>query len=368
MNSSFLLTGCFLGALFSASCDRPEDVQKLPIGERNTFASLKLTKVFEIDLYGRWCLPCAGGVVCCEILDRQNREYRFMLFDYSGVRLKERRVLAGQGPDEIQGGNMNTVWLSSSGKIRLLDVGDYLKEMNPETLEIETIVKLSNVVAGYGSRYTTGRVSGSSVEEKDGRIVTCFESAGFPEDFTYYVIACSDALFDLSVVAEEKKEKPPSWKRLEESRQKGGLRETLIDYYERLRLERNIAVDWKRDAAYIIPEIERPRIERIGLRDRQKKIYKIDVTFEEFAIDRKEFDAFAAYASSETPEIVKQNVRSTLYIPWHAPALMRTIVVGDRLLIITGNRNWTAGQNEVIVYRLPSLDYEGTFLSHSQTA
>ena len=120
-------------------------------------------------------------------------------------------------------------------------------------------------------------------------------------------------------------------------------------------------MDWKRDAAYIIPEIERPRIERIGLRDEQKKIYKIDVSFEEFAIDRKEFDAFAAYASSETPEIVKQNVRSTLYIPWHAPALMRTIVVGDRLLIITGNRNWTAGQNEVIVYRLPSLDYEGTF-------
>ena len=139
-----MFSWCSFFRLLRPAGGRPEIAHR----RKKVFPSLKLTKVFEIDLYGRWCLPCAGGVVCCEILDRQNREYRFMLFDYSGVRLKERRVLAGQGPDEIEGGNMNTVWLSSSGKIRLLDVGDSLKEMNPETLEIETIVKLSDIRRG----------------------------------------------------------------------------------------------------------------------------------------------------------------------------------------------------------------------------
>jgi hypothetical protein len=40
---------------------------------------------------------------------------------------------------------------------------------------------------------------------------------------------------------------------------------------------------------------------------------------------------------------------------------MRTMVVGDRLLLVTGNRNWKKGQNETLVYRLPSLEYEGSF-------
>jgi hypothetical protein len=49
------------------------------------------------------------------------------------------------------------------------------------------------------------------------------------------------------------------------------------------------------------------------------------------------------------------------YIPPHAPALMGVKVIKDRLLIITGNRNWEEDKNEVLVYRLPSLEYEGSF-------
>jgi len=36
-------------------------------------------------------------------------------------------------------------------------------------------------------------------------------------------------------------------------------------------------------------------------------------------------------------------------------------VTGDWLLITTGNRNWKKRENEVLVYRLPSLRYEGSF-------
>jgi len=40
---------------------------------------------------------------------------------------------------------------------------------------------------------------------------------------------------------------------------------------------------------------------------------------------------------------------------------MGTMVVGDRLLVITGNRNWKKGENGMLVYQLPFLEYEGRF-------
>lgn len=347
--------------IFILSCGRGTKIQKLPVGERNKLDAFDFEKIFSIDLYGRWCLPCPNGIVCSEILDRNNREYRFSLYDYSGALIKERKLLAGQGPNEIQGGNLDTVWLSSSGKIFCLDVGDYLKTIDPETLEIETIAKLSNVVKGYGSRYTTGHISGSLLEEKDGRVVTTFESSGFPEDFTYYLVSCTNTFQNLSVIATERKEKPPSWKKREESRRKGGQLESFVDYYERLRLERIFSVDWKRDMIYLIPDIEKPEITRVDLKSKQKVKYQIDINIENFAVEREEFDLYNEYAASETPEILKQRIKSTLYIPPHAPALMGTMVVGDRLLLITGNRNWKKGENETLVYRLPSLEYEGSF-------
>jgi len=348
--------------IFILSCDRETNTQKLPVEKRNEFDAFDFAKIFQIDLYGRWCLPCPNGIVCSENLDRNNREYRFSLYDYSGALIKERKLLAGQGPNEIQGGNLDTVWLSSSGKIFCLDIGDYLKTIDPETLEIETIAKLSNVVKGYGSRYTTGNISGSFLEEKDGRVVTTFESSGFPEDFTYYLVSCTNTFQNLSVIATERKEKPPSWKKREESRRKGGQLESFVDYYERLRLVRIFSVDWKRDMIYLIPDIEKPEITRVDLKSKQKVKYQIDINIENFAVEREEFDLYNEYATSETPEILKQRIKSTLYIPSHAPALMGTMVVGDRLLLVTGNRNWKKGENETLVYRLPSLEYEGSFL------
>jgi hypothetical protein len=163
------------------------------------------------------------------------------------------------------------------------------------------------------------------------------------------------------VVATETKTKPPSWVTLEESRRRGGQLRSLIDYYERLRLLRNFSVDWKGDMAYLIQDIEKPEITRYNLRNREKTKYQIEIDVEKFAVGREEFDLYYEYAASETPDILKQSVKSTLFIPPHAPALMRMMVVGDRLLLITGNRNWKRGENETLVYRLPSLEYAGSF-------
>ena len=317
-------------------------------------------KIFRIELYGRWCLPCQQGILCSELTDRTNRAYRFSLYDYSGALIRTREVLAGQGPTEIQIGTLETVWLSPTGKIFCLD-GDYLKSIDPENLKIETIVKLSNVVHGYGSRFDLGRISGSSLEEKDGQLVTTFESSGFPDDFTYYLVHCSETFQNLSVIASAKKEKPLSWKKMEESRQKGGPLETFVDYYGRLRLLRSFAVDWKRDMAYLIPDIEKPEIERIDLKTKRKTRFPIDIDVKEFTIEREEFDSFYEYALGETSELLKQRIKHTLFIPPHAPALMAAMVVEDRLLLITGNRNWKSGENEALVYRLPEMQYQGSF-------
>lgn len=354
-------TACLFVMVFAFSCGSGERIQKLHVEERIKFDALDFVKIFQIDLYGRWCLACPNGIVCSENLDRNNREYKFSLYNYSGALIRDRRLLAGQGPTDIQGGNLNTVWLSSSGKISCLDVGGYLKTINPETLEVQTIAKLSNVIDGYGSRYTMGRISGSHLEEKDGRIVTTFESSGFPEDFTYYLVSCTNTFQNFSVIATERKEKPPSSEKLEESRRKGGPLESFVDYYGRLRLERTFSVDWKRDMVYLIPDIEKPEVERIDLKNKQKVKYQIDIDIENFLVERGEFDLYNEYVASETPEILKQRIKSTLYIPTHASALMGTMVVGDRLLVITGNRNWKKGENETLVYKLPSLEYEGSF-------
>jgi hypothetical protein len=327
--------------------------------EGKKFNALQFTKIWETDLYGRWCLACPNGVVGNEILDRNDREYRFIHYDYAGKIIKERRVAAGQGPDEIQGIGLDTVWLSPSGKIHCID-NDYLKTIDPETLQIETLAKISNVIDGYGGRYTLGRISGTSLEERDGRIVTSFESSGFPYDFEYYLVGWTGVFEKFSVFATGKKEKPWTWKKLEESRGKEKL-ENYVDYYGRLRLERIFSVDWKRGMVYLIPDIEKPEVSRIDLANGREEKYRIDIDPGKFKIEREEFDSYYEYAASETPDILKQRFKSILYIPPHAPALMGVMVVRERLLLITGNRNWKKGENQALIYRLPDLVYEGSF-------
>ena len=78
-------------------------------------------------------------------------------------------------------------------------------------------------------------------------------------------------------------------------------------------------------------------------------------------MEREELDFWHEYVGSETEPSLKGRFTDILYLPPHAPALMGIKVMGDRLFIITGNRNWERKENEVLVYSLPSLKYEGSF-------
>ena len=59
--------------------------------------------------------------------------------------------------------------------------------------------------------------------------------------------------------------------------------------------------------------------------------------------------------------IIRERIEINSFIPDHAPALTGMAVVDDRLLVITGNRNWRAQENETLVFELPDLRYEGSF-------
>ena len=349
MRKAILISSLF----FLLSCGENIKVQRLSVEEGKKFEKLNFKKVWEINLWSGWCLAVPQGVVCSELLDRSWKESQLKLYDYSGKLKKERKLIHGDGPNEIKAWNFDSVWLSSSGKIFSQD-NNYLKALDPETLEIKTIAKLSNVVEGYGSKYTFGRHGFTSLEEKGNQTITSFESSGFYEDMTYYIVTYNDGFENLSVIAATKKEKP--WTR---SYRKN--RESYVDYYGALRLDRILSVDWKRGVVYYIPDIEKPEIESVDLGSKRKEKYLIDINFKKFKVEREEFESFYEHVLSATDPILKNFYKFILYIPPHAPALMGVKATGDWLLIITGNRNWKKEENEVQVFSLPSLRYEGNF-------
>lgn len=351
---------CLLLISVVSSCGRRTEIQTLKVEQGKTFAGLNFNKVFQIDLYGGWCLALLRGFICSELLDRSYKESQLRLYDDSGNLIRERKLVHGDGPDEIRVWNFNNVWLSSSGKI-LTEDNNYLKSLDPETLEVETICKLSNVIEGYGSRYTLGWHSFTSLDENDGKIATSLESSAYYEDMTYYIVTCDAGFKNLSVLAKAKKPKPLVWSKLEERKKTNGKLESITDYYHLSRMTRTLSADWRRQVVYFFSDIENPVIESVDFQGKGRKEYLVDVKIEDFKVEREEFDFWHEYVGSETEPGLKGRFTDTLYIPPHAPALMGLKVMGDRLFIITGSRSWKRRENEVLVYSLPSLKYEGSF-------
>jgi hypothetical protein len=357
-----LVIPAILSILLMNACRREAEVARLAVEDGKAFTEFRFVEVWRKEYdWVRWCLPFPERIVCLELLDKSYREYRFNLFDSSGELVKEKRVLSGDGPNEIKVLDMDSVWLSSSGQIHCIDNQNFLKSINPETFQITTIMKLSNVVKGYGSKFTVGRQSGTSFEEKDGQVITTFESTGFYENLTYYLVKLGSDFQGLSVLSEFKKERPWTWLKLEERNMRAGKFITYTDYYQRIRLRRTFAVDWKRRAVYILPDIDKPEIEWVDFDGEKTGRVQIDIHPERFEVDKDEMDSWRQYVLDNSESIIRERMEINSFIPDHAPALMGMAVVDDRLLVITGNRNWRAQENETLVFRLPDLHYEGSF-------
>jgi hypothetical protein len=305
-------------------------------------------------------VPFPEKIVCLELLDKSYKQYRFNLYNSSGDLIKDKQVLSGDGPDEIRGASMDSVWLSSSGQIHCED-NDYIKSIDPETFQITTIAKLSNVVKGYGSKFTLGRQTGTTIEEQGGQIITTFESPGFYENLTYYLVKLGSDFQSLSILSEFKKERPWTWQKLDERKKRAGKLVFYTDYYARTRLKRSFAVDWKRHVVYVLPDIDKPEIEWADFDGEKKGLVQIDIHPERFEVDQKEMDSWRQYNLDNSEPIIRDRVEIDSFNPDHAPAIMGIAVVDDWLLVLTGNRNWQIQENETLVFRLPDLHHEGSF-------
>jgi len=342
-------------------CRQEPEIPILAIEDGRVFTGFRFIEVWKKEYdWVRWCMPFPERIVCLELLDKSYREYKFNLYSLGGDLIKEKKVLSGDGPDEIREASMDSVWLSSSGQIHC-ESNEYLKSIDPETFQITTLAKLSNVVKGYGNKFTLGRQSGTTIEENDGQVITTFESTGFFEDMTYYLVKLDSNFQTLTVLSTFKMEKPWTWLKLQERRTRAGKLVTYTDYYGRTRVKRSFAVDWKRQVVYVLPDIDKPEIEWVDFEGKKKGRVRIDSHPERYEMDRDEMDSWRQYILDNSESAVKERMEIDSLIPDHAPALMGIAVIDDQLLVITGNRNWRGRENETLVFRLPDLRYEGSF-------
>ncbi len=341
-------------------CSKKKKSQTLLITKTKVFDKLKIKKIFESGFSGRICLPCSSGIICDELMNRTGSELMLKLFDYSGKMIKEKRIKSGDGPDEIRILGFDTTWVSASGKIYCID-NDYLKSIDINGFKIETLFKFSNMIDGYGTKYLFSFYGGSSLEEKDDQIVTSFESTGFYENLNYYIVLFNGLFKNLKIISASRKPRPPSWIEREKQQTTTGQRVDFMDIYEQLRLKRMLSVDWKRNMIYFIVDIEKPEIESIDFQGNRKSKYSIPMDTSTFNLDRKEIDEWVNYLQGETEEYLRRINRPVYYVPSHSPAIMGIKVIKDWLLIISGKRDWEKQQNEVLVFNLPTLSYDGSF-------
>jgi len=345
----------FLPTLLFLSCGQRPKESTLAVEEGKIFGGVRLEKVWEKELYGRLVMALPQGVFCDEIQDMMGREHKFQLFDYTGRLIKERSMVSGQGPDEVTVVTKDNTWLSSTGQIMVED-DNYLKTIDPESLKVRTLAKFANMIKGFGGKFIFGRHTGTTFEEKGNRTVTTLESTGFYENLTYYIGTYRNLLEDFSLIQKVKMPKPLTRVKLEERK-----RESYTDYYGLLRIHRIFTVDWARNTVYFIPDIEKPELGFVNIDTRAGGRYLIDMDPGTFSVARGELEFYGEYANGQTDAQIKAYYKNVLYVPPHAPALMGIKVVGDRLIIITGKRDWEKQENEALVYRLPSLEYEGSF-------
>lgn len=341
--------------LADPACRPPLEERVLTVEAGKRFNAVRIEKVWEKELYGRLVLALPQGVFCDEIQDRMGREHKFQLFGYDGRLIKEQILVSGQGPDEVTVVTRDNTWLTSNGQI-LVEDNDYLKTIDPESFKVRTLAKFANVIKGFGSRYIFGRDTYTTFEEKGGRTVTTFESSGFYENLTYYIGTYRNLLEDFSLIAKVRMPRPLAWRKLEERK-----RESITDYYGLLRRRRIFSVDWARDTVYFVPDVEKSELGFVPMDSGPGGRLRVGIDPSAFNVDRRELEFYDEYVRGETDPILKAYFRSSLYVPDHAPALMGIKVVGDRLVIVTGKRDWEKEQNEALVYRLPSLEYEGSF-------
>ncbi len=319
------------------------------------FKNLKFEKIFDFIHYKpKWCVPFQDRVICKVAVDMNESSYIFFIYDYNKRLIKEKKIKGGIAPDETAASLSSMIISAEENKIIYVDANDYIKSLDINTLEIQTIGKVSNIVKGYRSKF---RIGGWGSPERNGKtVITTFESSSFEEDFEYYFVKFNNLFKDFRIIYKSKKPKLINVEK--------GLKKRIIfkiDYYAFLKKSPLFTVDWKRNFIYYIPDIERPFLEALDFRGKNRKRFElVGIDSKKFKIEKRTLDLYYDYLES-IPDPFKELVQEIRVYPPQPPPLQGIKVIGDWLLIITGKRDWQKGENEAIVYRLPSFKYEGSF-------
>ncbi len=132
-----------------------------------------------------------------------------------------------------------------------------------------------------------------------------------------------------------------------------------LDYYYPRKMAILFSIDWKREFIYYIPDSDKPIVKKLDFNGKNEESLEIDMDYKKFKVDREELKALCDFSVSY-PEPIFKIVKPVCFYPSHAPPLQGLKVIKDWLLIITGKRNWTKGENEALVYKLPQMEYEGS--------
>ncbi len=299
--------------------------KKLVVEEGRAFHGLEFRKVFEITLhYCKWCFPTNKGVLCLQSLDSQNKKFRLTLFDFSGNVVKQKDFLTGQGPDEMAASIFACAWVREDmNEVIAIDVGEYVKAIDPASLTIRTIAKPE-----LRKFFFCRTAAPHCVEERSNRIMMAMDSAGFYVDDTYYIVEW-DRMFKMfknfRVIKKLKKINP---QRLEAKKK----RVSYTDYYWKLRRALPLTVDWKRGVIYLVPDTaERPLIEKVDIRTGKSERYWIEIDFKKFKIDRNRIERFCHWFSEKYPEFIKKSLKLLCYIPPYPPPVQGIKVIKDLL-------------------------------------
>ncbi|MGE5342000.1 MAG: hypothetical protein ACM3SY_11035 [Candidatus Omnitrophota bacterium] len=344
-----------LTCLFLWNCSKTDDgvIKKLPKPFPKKFEKISVKKIFSTDItLGGFCVPFSKGVILYEALDSQGNYIKLKSFDTNGQLRKESDIKRDEGPNGIF--DLNRC-LSQGDRLLFIDHNTYLKEINPYDLSIRTLEKISNKVDGYHTKFVFGTHTRADINFNSNKTITSFEANNY-FNLDYYIVSYTGNFDQFKVIHEVKKKDLKTWSDALKNKNV-----CFLDYNNWARSPRKQAVDWKNGFIYFFADSEKPEISRIDMNGNNLTTIRLKIDSKNFKMDREKIDVWYGWAIGGMPKMPGIKRKYSRVYPKTAPVLRDIDIFGDWLLITTGKRNWDTFENEVLVYRLPSLSYEGSF-------
>lgn len=342
---------------FQFACTEAEKtavIKKLPKPSyTKDFDKIKVKKIFSYDhMIGGSCLPFSKGFMVFDALDSNCNHLKLKYYDLRGKLKKERELNTGQGPNDVIS---MTFEFRQNDRLLFIDKNTYLKTIDPVDLGVSTVVKLDNIIDGYRSKFIFAQSSLTDIEYSNGRTITSFNNIN-PMKLDYFIISYDGDFKNLKILHEVKRKPPKGFQE-----RTFNTREFFYDYTRQTFFSRNFTVDWKNGHIYFMVNCEDAEISRIDMEGKQLTRIELGINGNDFFMDKSKMDLWYEWASGGISNRLKLGRKNNYVYPKNAPVLRDINIIGDWLLVTSGQRNWETFENKVFVYQLPDLQFLGSF-------